>query len=87
MSAIFGEQLSFPQENGKEVELIVSGDEFYARHETLDGYTAVYDDPDVGKFCYAENISIAHDRNNTKESCIIKGTQPFLQIKGTQPFL
>jgi len=29
MSAIFGETLTFPQENGPEVELVVFGDEFF----------------------------------------------------------
>lgn len=52
MSAIFGEGLSFGQRSGPEVRLIVHGDEFYARHETEDGYTAVYDDAQ-GLFCYA----------------------------------
>ena len=33
MSAIFGETLTFRQENGPEVELVAFGDEFYARAE------------------------------------------------------
>jgi M6 family metalloprotease-like protein len=52
MSAIFGERLMFAQRNGPEVRLLVHGDEFYARHETDDGYTAVYDAP-RGQWCYA----------------------------------
>lgn len=52
MSAIFGETLSFGQENGLDVRLIVFGDEFYARYENKDGYTVVYDS-DLGLFCYA----------------------------------
>lgn len=56
MSAIFEETLKLPQENGKEVELVVFGDEFYARYETLDGYTAVYDTI-KSKFCYAELVN------------------------------
>jgi M6 family metalloprotease-like protein len=52
MSAIFGERLTFAQRNGPEVRLVVHGDEFYARHETDDGYTAVYDTP-RGLWCYA----------------------------------
>ena len=52
MSAIFGELMSFDQENGPEIELRVFGDEFYARYETKEGYTAVYDD-DLGLFTYA----------------------------------
>jgi hypothetical protein len=52
MSAIFGEILSFPQENGPDVELVVFGDEFYSRRETKNGYTVIYDDK-LGKYCYA----------------------------------
>jgi M6 family metalloprotease-like protein len=55
MSSIFAEVLRFPQESGKEVELFVYGDEFYARYETKDGYTVVYDN-DMGEFCYAEKV-------------------------------
>lgn len=52
MSAIFGETLIFGQQNGPDIELRVFGDEFYARYETLQGYTVVYD-LDLGKYCYA----------------------------------
>ncbi|MGI0484971.1 M6 family metalloprotease domain-containing protein [Pantanalinema rosaneae CENA516] len=52
MSAIIGEMLIFQQESGSDVELVVFGDEFYARYETKDGYTVVYD-PDRGLYCYA----------------------------------
>ncbi|MDJ0705567.1 MAG: hypothetical protein QNJ46_20005 [Leptolyngbyaceae cyanobacterium MO_188.B28] len=52
MSAIFGETLVFQQENGPDVELVVFGDEFYARYETQEGYTVVYDS-DCGRYCYA----------------------------------
>jgi M6 family metalloprotease-like protein len=52
MSAIFGENLIFQQEKGSDVELVVFGDEFYARYQTKDGYTVVYD-PDCGLYCYA----------------------------------
>ncbi|MGK7910983.1 MAG: M6 family metalloprotease domain-containing protein [Synechococcus sp.] len=52
MSAIFSETLIFQQENGADVELVVFGDEFYARYETKEGYTVVYD-PDRGQYCYA----------------------------------
>ncbi len=52
MSAIFGETIIFQQDNGADVELVVFGDEFYARYETKDGYTVVYD-PDCGLYCYA----------------------------------
>lgn len=52
MSAIFGEKLTYTQENGPDVRLVVFGDEFYARRETEDGYTAVYDYA-RGVYCYA----------------------------------
>jgi hypothetical protein len=53
MTGIFGETLNFKQENGAEVPLVVHGDEYYARYETPDGYTVVYD-PDLGLYSYAE---------------------------------
>lgn len=56
MSAIFGELLSFGQENGQDVSLLVFGDEHYARYETKEGYTVVYD-TDRGLFCYATILS------------------------------
>ncbi len=52
MSAIFGESLSFGQENGPDVRLTTYGDEHYARYEDLNGYTVVYDAA-LGVFCYA----------------------------------
>jgi len=52
MSAIFGEPLAFGQEKGPNVQLVVFGDESYARYETPDGFTATYD-PRLGLFCYA----------------------------------
>jgi hypothetical protein len=52
MSAIFGEKLTFPQERGPEIKLVVYGDEFYSRYETEEGYSAVYD-RELGLFCYA----------------------------------
>ncbi len=52
MSAIFGEVLAFSQENGPEIRLRVFGDEFYARYETEEGYTVIYDES-LGKFAYA----------------------------------
>ena len=53
MSGIFGETLTFQQESGGEVRLVVFGDEKYARYETVDGYTAVYDQQG-GWYCYAD---------------------------------
>ena len=56
MSGIFNEQLTFKQENGPDVRLVVSGDEHYAQYETIDGYTVVYD-VDKGLYCYAKTIN------------------------------
>lgn len=56
MSSIFGETLTFEQEDGPDVKLVVSGDEFYARYENEDGYTVVYDS-DLGLYCYADLIN------------------------------
>jgi M6 family metalloprotease-like protein len=53
MSAIFGELLTFPQQNGSDVQLRVFGDEHYARYETIDGYSAIYDQA-AGRYCYAD---------------------------------
>ena len=52
MTAIFGERLTFGQERGPDVELCVWGDEYYARYETPEGYSAIYDDG-KGVFTYA----------------------------------
>jgi len=56
MSAIFGETLTFGQANGPDVRLRVTGDEYYASYETLDGYAAVHD-TDRGLFCYGELVN------------------------------
>jgi hypothetical protein len=53
MTALFGEKVALHQERGPDVELRVFGDEFYARYETDDGYTAVLD-PALGLFSYAD---------------------------------
>ena len=53
MSAIFGQRLLYPQEAGPPVQLLVWGDEFYARRETTSGYTVVYD-TGLGLYCYAQ---------------------------------
>ena len=52
MSAAFGEIRVFPQENDGDVKLRVFGDEFYARYETADGYTCLYD-ATRDLYCYA----------------------------------
>jgi len=53
MSAIRGELLTYGQEKGPDVKLVVSGDEFYHLLETPDGFTSIYDDTQ-GLFCYAQ---------------------------------
>ena len=52
MTGIFGDTLSFKQENGPDVSLVVNGDESYARYETTEGYTVIYD-PELGLYTYA----------------------------------
>lgn len=52
MTGIFGDTLSFKQENGPDVSLVVNGDESYARYETPSGYTVIYD-PELGVYTYA----------------------------------
>src|SRR5690606_6477220 len=66
VSAIFGEFLTFPQENGPDIRLRVFGDEHYARYENEDGYSVVYDD-EIGMFCYA--AMIANRFVSTKVPC------------------
>ncbi len=53
MSLVNGELVRLPQEEGPEVELVVFGDEFYARYETPAGYTVLYDRT-RGRYCYAQ---------------------------------
>ncbi len=53
MTAINGETLIIEQADGASVELVVWGDEFYVRYETIDGYT-VWPDAKTGQFCYAD---------------------------------
>ncbi len=52
MPRLSGEVQKFKQPNGKTIQLKVFGDEFYARYEDLDGYTAIRDVD--GYFCYAK---------------------------------
>ena len=52
MSGIVGRRVSLGQENGPDVELIVTGTAVYATYETPDGYPAIYDAA-RGLFVYA----------------------------------
>ena len=45
--------ITFKQPDGTTVQLIGSGDEFYAVFETLDGYTVVFD-PARKAYCFAQ---------------------------------
>jgi len=52
MSVQIGEIIVCGQHTGGDVQLKIFGDEFYARYETLDGYTVVFD-KGIGSYCYA----------------------------------
>jgi hypothetical protein len=52
MCLILGKTRTFPQKNGSDVQLRVYGDEFYARYESIDGHTVVYD-TDKDQYCFA----------------------------------
>jgi M6 family metalloprotease-like protein len=52
MSSLNGELIVCGQHSGDPVQLRAYGDEFYARYETPEGYTVVYD-TDRGCYCYA----------------------------------
>ncbi len=52
MSSLNGEVIVCDQHTGPQVSLRVYGDEFYARYESVDGFTVVYDS-DQGCYCYA----------------------------------
>lgn len=53
MSVLNGEVEVFGQHGGDALELRVFGDEFYARFETLAGFSVVYD-VDLGVYCYVQ---------------------------------
>lgn len=52
MSAIFGETLTYGQDQGPDVKLVAFGDEHYHRLETQSGFSAVFD-RDICRYCYA----------------------------------
>lgn len=52
MSALNGEVIVAGQSVGDSIQLKIFGDEFYARRETIDGYTVIYD-TQRGEYCYA----------------------------------
>ena len=55
MCTVSGEILLFRQEKGPDIQLATFGDEFYARYETTDGFTVVYDE-ERGHYCYAQVV-------------------------------
>jgi M6 family metalloprotease-like protein len=59
VGAIFGESLNFLQADGSAVRLNVWGDERYARYETADGYSAIFDEA-RGAFCFATVSDYGH---------------------------
>ena len=55
MSSIRGERVRLGQADGREIELVVSGNEDYARYETPAGHAVIYDD--AGLFVYARLVN------------------------------
>ena len=60
MVGVSGRKVPVGQANGPDVELIVSGTEFYATYETVEGFPAVYDDA-LGLFCYARVVDGSYE--------------------------
>lgn len=58
MSSLNGDVIVADQRIGDSLQLKVFGDEFYARKETLNGYTVVYD-TDKNQYCYAD-LALGH---------------------------
>jgi hypothetical protein len=56
MVGMFGQKVPLGQANGPDVELMVSGNEFYSSYETPDGFPAIYDES-RGLFCYARLVA------------------------------
>jgi len=52
MSSLNGEVILVDQSVGDSLQLRIFGDEFYARRETLEGYTVIYD-TEQRRYCYA----------------------------------
>ncbi len=56
MSALTGETIVCGQRGSAGAQLRIFGDEYYARYETLDGYSVVFD-KDIGCYCYAQLVA------------------------------
>lgn len=59
MSGVIREKALLGQGKGPEVELMVSGTSVYSTYETLDGFSAVYDNA-LELFCYATVVNGAY---------------------------
>jgi hypothetical protein len=55
MSGTQDERAQLGQENGPDVELVVSGTKQYATYESVDGFPVIYDER-LGLFCYARVV-------------------------------
>ncbi|MGI5359079.1 M6 family metalloprotease domain-containing protein [Streptomyces sp. CA-252508] len=75
MSGIFGDTLAFSQEEGGDVELVAFGDDKYARYETLDGYTVIYD-PDRGAYAYAHTDGSGAERRFVSSGVLLSEPPP-----------
>jgi hypothetical protein len=64
MSGIIGKRVSLGQENGPDVDLIVSGTIDYATYETPAGFPAIYD-TELGLFCYARLVDGRYESTRT----------------------
>jgi len=98
MVGLFGQTVQLAQEQGPDVELVVFGDESYARYETPAGYTALYDS-ERGLFCYAQVVDghfvstgipvaeppPAHLPPHLKESPEVSGAQARARMESRLP--
>lgn len=75
MSGIFGDTLTFSQEEGGDVQLVAFGDDKYARYENLDGYSVTYD-AERGAYCYAETDSAGAERRFVSSGILISEPPP-----------
>ncbi len=76
----FGETFTFYQPDGKEFQVRLFGDEFYATVETLDGYTLTRD-PVTGFYCYAQLDSTS---NSFKSTAVHADTDIPMDVKLTK---
>jgi hypothetical protein len=70
VSNIVGQKVDLGQENGPDVELVVTGTELYATYETPAGYPAIYDQK-LGLFCYARVRAGAYESTGVAVSSAV----------------